>query len=362
MTRISATRAFVNGALTGPLSVSWDATGRITAVTAIQVADAEFDAILVPGFIDLQVNGFGSFNVSASDATQWSQADQYLLRAGVTSWCPTLVSAPLHAIDSSLMTIQEQMYDRSTRDSNARTSIIGAHVEGPFLGEAIGAHDKDSVRDVDLNWIAGLSDCVALITIGAEQKQAQEAIRLLRKKGIAVSIGHTLASEQEYLSAKIAGAQMVTHLYNAMSGVHHRDHGIALNVLTDDEIYASIIVDLEHVSNRAVRLAFSAKPDRMIMVSDSVRSISDRAPRLKNGTLVGSVLSLDQALRNAVFQCSVSLTHALESVTKNPAHVLGLKDRGEIKTGMRADLVLLDENLAVVRTISNGLLNSTLND
>ena len=357
MGQISATRAFVNGALCGPTCVTWDETGTITNVANIQFNDAEFDALLVPGFIDLQVNGFAQFNVSSADSTSWSQVDEYLLNFGVTSWCPTLVSAPLQTLESALETISAQMQIRSSSGATAMTSIIGAHLEGPFLGSAIGAHNKQSVIDIDLQWLSDLPQCVAMMTIGAEQKESVAAIRLLREMGVLVSLGHTRASEQEFLQAKDAGAQMVTHLYNAMSGVHHRDQGVALDVLTDGEMYASIIIDLEHVSARAVQLAYLAKPNHMIMVSDSVQSNLDHAPRLKDGTLAGSILTMDQALRNAVFHCSVPLEHALASATNHPANVLGLHDRGDIQAGKRADLVLLERDLTVMKTISNGLLN-----
>ena len=362
MRQITATRAFVNGALAGPTSVTWDASGTITDVSAIKSAEAEFDALLAPGFIDLQVNGFDLFNVSLADAGQWSQVDQRLLKTGVTSWCPTLVSAPLDALSESLAQIIQQIAIRKSSTGSAITSILGAHLEGPFLGAAIGAHHKESVVDIDLHWISELPACVVLMTLGAEQKDVEAAIRLLRKMGVTVSIGHTRATEQEILLAKQAGAQMVTHLYNAMSGVHHRDPGVALVALTDDEIYASIIVDLEHVSKRAVQLAFLAKPNRMILVSDSVQSNSDHAPRLKDGTLAGSVLTMDQAIRNAVLHCSVSLAQALASATRNPANVLGLVDRGEISVGKRADLVLLGNDLTVIKTVSNGLSNIADND
>ena len=357
MRQISATRAFVNGTLTGPTSVTWDASGTITDVSAIKSAEAEFDALLTPGFIDLQVNGFDLFNVSLADAGQWSQVDDRLLKTGVTSWCPTLVSAPLETLSVSLAQITEQIAIRKSSTSSAITSILGAHLEGPFLGAAIGAHYKESVVAIDLHWISELPACVALMTLGAEQKEVEAAIGLLRKLGVAVSIGHTRATEQEFLLAKQAGARMVTHLYNAMSGVHHRDHGVALDVLTDDEMYASIIIDLEHVSARAVQLAYLAKPNHMIMVSDSVQSNLNHAPRLKDGTLAGSILTMDQALRNAVFHCSVPLEHALASATNHPANVLGLHDRGDIQAGKRADLVLLERDLTVMKTISNGLLN-----
>ena len=362
MGQITATRAFVNGALCGPTSVTWDASGVITDVSDIRVNEAEFDALLVPGFIDLQVNGFGAFNVASADAAQWNQVDEHLLSTGVTSWCPTLVSAPLEKLDSAVAVINSQMQIRETSSAVAKTSILGAHLEGPFLGAAIGAHNKQSVVEIDLNWISQLHECVALMTIGAEQQEVVAAIELLRKMGVAVSLGHTRASDQQFIAAKQAGARMATHLFNAMSGVHHRDQGFALNVLTDEEIYASIIIDLEHVSERAVRLAFLAKPNRMIMVSDSVASGSDRAPRLLDGTLAGSVLTMDLAVRNAVFRCAVPLAQAIASATHHPARVLGLKDRGEILNGMRADLVMLRHDLTVLKTVSNGLMNIAPND
>ena len=361
MRQISAARAFVNGTLCGPTMVTWDATGTISKVTDIKASEAEFDALLVPGFIDLQVNGFGQFNVSSANSAHWSQVDKYLLNSGVTSWCPTLVSAPLDNLISALAMVSSQMQLRASSKATATTSIIGAHLEGPFLGTAIGAHNKNDVIDIDLQWLSALPACVALMTLGAEQRESVQAIRLLRELGVTVSLGHTRATEQEFLQAKEAGAQMVTHLFNAMSGVHHRNQGVALDVLTDDDMYASIIIDLEHVSARAVQLAYKAKPHRMIMVSDSVQSTSDHAPRLSDGTLAGSVLTMDQALRNAVFHCSVPLELALASATKHPAAVLGLKDRGEIARDKRADLVLLGHDLSVVTTVSNGLLNIPIN-
>ena len=362
MRRISATRAFVNGVLIGPPSVTWDETGTITDVNEVHAHEAEFDAILVPGFIDLQINGFGSFNCSSIDVAQWSQVDDYLLSSGVTSWCPTIVSAPLRKLDASIAMIGTQIDARNSADGIATTSILGIHLEGPFLGTALGAHDQGSVVEIDLRWLEELPTFVTLMTIGAEQKEVLAAIRILKDKDITVSLGHTRATELQLLSAKQAGARMATHLYNAMSGVHHRDHGVALNILTDDDMFASIIVDLEHVSTRAVRLAFIAKSERIIMVSDSVQSKLDHAPRLKDGTLAGSVLTLDKAVRNAVFDCSVSLSQALNSVTRNPAEALGITDRGEIRIGTRADLVLLDDDLNVIKTISNGLSNSTQKD
>lgn len=362
MNQLSASRAFVNGVLVGPTRVTWDKDGTITAVSDIRDRDVATDALLVPGFIDLQVNGIDDVNVASADALQWRHLNQLLLISGVTSWCPTLISASKDSLARSLATIQSRMQQQSIDRLIPTSSILGAHLEGPFLGAALGAHDRRSIADVDLNWIAQLPACVALMTVGPEQENGLAAVQLLRQQGIAVSLGHTRATEQQFLEAKEAGAQMVTHLFNAMSGVHHREHGVALTALTDDEIFASIIVDLEHVSRRAVQLAFRAKPDRMVLVTDSVRANTISAPRLNDGTLAGSVLTMDQALRNTVVNCSVPLAVALTSATRNPAEVLGLRDRGDISVGKRADLVLLTHDLSVLKTVSRGLFYDHNND
>ncbi len=362
MNQLSASRAFVNGVLVGPTRVTWDEDGTITDVSEIRAQDAGTDALLVPGFIDLQVNGIDDVNVASADDIQWQRLNQLLLKSGVTSWCPTLISASKESLARSLAMIHSRINQQRTEHNIVASSILGAHMEGPFLGEALGAHDRRSVVDIDLQWIAQLPACVALMTLGPEQEHGLAAVRLLRQQGIAVSLGHTRATEQQFLDAKDAGAQMVTHLFNAMSGVHHREHGIALTALTDDEIFASIIVDLEHVSRRAVQLAFRAKPQHMVLVTDSVRANTISAPRLNDGTLAGSVLSMDQALRNTVVNCSVPLSIALTSATRNPADVLGLRDRGDISIGKRADLVLLTHDLSVLQTVSRGLFYDRNND
>ena len=362
MNQLSASRAFVNGALVGPTRVTWDEDGTITDVTEIRAQDAATDALLVPGFIDLQVNGIDDVNVATADDLQWQRLNQLLLKSGVTSWCPTLVSASKESLARSLAMIHSRINQQRTEHNIVASSILGAHMEGPFLGEALGAHDRRSVVDIDLQWIAQLPACVALMTLGPEQEHGLAAVRLLRQQGIAVSLGHTRATEQQFLDAKDAGAKMVTHLFNAMSGVHHREHGIALTALTDDDVFASIIVDLEHVSRRAVQLAFRAKPQHMVLVTDSVRASTISAPRLNDGTLAGSVLSMDQALRNTVVNCSVPLSIALTSATRNPADVLGLRDRGDISIGKRADLVLLTHDLSVLQTVSHGLFYNHNND
>jgi len=368
MNQVSASRALLGGEIVGPTRVTWNNDGVITDVKRISLAVATAEAettddnILVPGFIDIQVNGIRDINIAHANENDWDRLDRLLLDTGVTSWCPTLVSAPLNSLDASLQSISSRMLRSTATSAVATPSVLGAHLEGPFLGDAHGAHRTSSIIPVDLNWINQLPECVKLMTLGAEQNNVVEAIHALRKRGICVSIGHSRASDEQILSATNAGAQLVTHLFNAMSGVHHRQEGLALFALTSDELFASIIVDLEHVSARAVQLAFRAKQRNMILVTDSVRSDSSNAPRLEDGTLAGSVLTMDKAIRNAVNCCAVPLVDALEAASINPANALGLHDRGQIAIGKRADLVVLSASLEVTKTISNGIQHSNHSD
>jgi N-acetylglucosamine-6-phosphate deacetylase len=362
MNQLSASNALIDGKIIGPTRVTWNDNGVITNVQTIALSDVDEWATIVPGFIDIQVNGIDNFNVADAKGDDWKQLDRHLLDSGVTSWCPTLVSAPLSSIGTSLEAVTARIHQDVAENVNVTTSVLGAHLEGPFLGEVHGAHRPSNIMPIDLDWIEHLPSCVRLMTLGAEQVIAVDAIVALRKRNISVAIGHSRASDEQFKSATTAGAMIVTHLFNAMSGVHHRQNGLALFALTSDELFASIIVDLEHVSARAVQLAFRAKPHKMILITDSVRSTGTTAPRLEDGTLAGSVLTMERAIRNAVTKCSVPLVEALNAASINPANALGIHDRGQIEIGKRADLVVLSTSLHVTKTISNGRVHSINSD
>jgi N-acetylglucosamine-6-phosphate deacetylase len=185
-------------------------------------------------------------------------------------------------------------------------------------------------------------------------------IKLLRANGITVSIGHSRPTDAQWSAVQKAGATIVTHLFNGMSGVHHRDEGLALDALIDDGVYAGLIADMVHVSPKAVALAFKAKGgDRLCLVSDSVAwssqwatkrsiAIKDGAPRLPDGTLAGSSTPLAECVRLAVTEAGVPVEEALHAATSSPSHAVGLADVGYIREGEPADLVAFDDSLHVV--------------
>ena len=201
-----------------------------------------------------------------------------------------------------------------------------------------------------------------LVTLAPELPGAVEATRLLVDRGVTVSLGHTTATHEQVGACVDAGARMVTHLFNGMDPLHHRTPGVVGAALTDDRLVAGLIADLVHVHPIAIALAFRAKPGRIALVTDAVAwraarigrieiAVRDGAPRLPDGTLAGSSLTMDLAVRNVVEHAGVPLEDALVAASTTPASVIGLGDRGVIAPGRRADLVVLDDGLRVLDTV-----------
>ncbi len=303
---------------------------------------------IVPGFIDLQVNGIDDIDVSSASGADWARLDQLLLAQGVTTWCPTLVTMPLSRYDRPLDRIAEAM----ARPAAARPTIAGAHLEGPFLGRAPGAHPRDLIVPIDLDWLAALPNHVVVVTLAAEQPLAVQATSLLTERGRLVSVGHTQCSEDEFDACVASGARLTTHLYNGMSGVHHRSPGVAVFAMTNRQVSASLIADGVHVHPRALRLAAQALgDDRFVLVTDAVAwragtvgtigmELRDGAPRLLDGTLAGSAVTMIEAIAHCN-AAGIPFEQSVRAASTNPARLLGLADRGTIEVGKRADLVAL---------------------
>ena len=348
MEKIAAATIVTPLGLHGPGAVVVD-DGRIVGIEPARGLDSTPARILAPGFIDLQVNGVGSIDVATAAGDDWEELDARLLAQGVTTWCPTLVSAPLDRFAAPL----ERIAAAAARSSDCvRPVIAGAHLEGPFLGGAPGAHPLKFLRPPDLEWLTSLPDIVRVVTLAPEVAHALDAIRLLSVRGVLVSLGHSTATYEETIAAIEAGARLVTHCFNGMGPLHHREPGLIGAALTDDRLAVSLITDLIHVHPAAVALVFRAKSaERVALVTDAVAWEGEGdAPRLPDGTLMGSTLTADAAIRNAVQRCGVSLVDAVRAAATTPADLLGLADRGRIEPGARADLVALNPDLTVETT------------
>jgi len=352
--RLAAARVLSPEGLVGPAAVVVEG-GR---VAGIEPASGPVpDRTLAPGLVDLQVNGVDDVDVATARGADWARLDGLLLAGGVTTWCPTLVTAPLAAYPGRLAEISAA----AARPEAGRPSIAGAHLEGPFLGGRPGAHPVDLLLPLDHEWLAGLPEVVRLVTLAPELDGAPEAVRLLRGRGVAVSLGHSAATPAQVGACVAAGATLVTHLFNGMPPLHHRDPGLAGEALLDDRLTACVIGDGVHVAPAAVALAFRCKPaNRVALVSDAIAwrtpehagfavRLVDGAARLADGTLAGSAITLDAAVRTAVAG-GVPLADALVAASATPAAAIGCTDRGRLVPGARADLVALGPDLEVQTT------------
>jgi N-acetylglucosamine-6-phosphate deacetylase len=314
------------------------------------------DSILVPGYVDLQANGVDNIDFASASPDEWRRAGEVLLRHGVTAFCPTFVSAPLADYDEQLG--RARMARDAAAAGGVSPTVLGAHLEGPFLGNAPGAHRPELLRTADLGWIdhllAAHGDLVKIVTLAPEADPGMAAIRRLAGAGVVVALGHSTAPYDDARAAADAGARLVTHLFNGMGPLHHREPGLAGAALDDDRLVATMIADLVHVHPAVVRLAIACKW-KLALVSDVVAIGEGLLPgggaaRLPDGRLAGATALLDQAVANVV-GLGVPASRAIELATRVPADALGLADRGRITVGARADLLALDPLTMAVRSV-----------
>ena len=312
-------------------------------------------AYLIPGYIDIQVNGFRDIDLASAAPRDWPTVARELANHGVTSWLPTLISRPLGEYGQWLSAVRELM--SSEIPGTAR--ILGAHLEGPWLGQRPGAHMDIASGAVDLRWITQLPDLVKVVTLCPERQGALQAIDALQDRNIVAALGHTDADHETATEAFDRGAGLLTHCFNANPPMHHRTPGIVGAALARDDVVVSIIADGHHVHPDMIRVVMRAKgPDKVVLVSDASGwesgslgsqpiKLVDGAPTLDDGGLAGSALALDEAVRFVVEHCGVSPEDAMRSASTVPADLLGRPELGRIVCGARADLLALDDQLHV---------------
>lgn len=336
--------------------------GTIAEVTPTTGAP-EFD-LLAPGFVDLQVNGHDDIDVSTMTQSQWPRMRSLLGAQGVTTWFPTLVTSPRDHYVERLDHLA-----RFAADDDAATGPVigGVHLEGPYLGERHGAHRGVPDGPVDLDWLESLPPLVRIMTIGPERPNAVEATRLLVERGIVVALGHSAATYEQVTVCVDAGATLFTHCFNATAPLHHREPGPVGAALTDDRLAISLIADNVHVHPAVVRIAARCKPpDRTVLITDAAGwragslgarriEVYDGGPRLADGTLAGSNLTMDRAVRHVALDAALGDEFAVRAASANPAALVGFADRGAITPGARADLVALDVDGSVAGTWVAGL-------
>jgi len=340
---------------------------HLTAPAETPTLDAH-GLMVTPGWLELQINGGFGHDFTEAPATIWEVA-RHLPRYGVTAFLPTIVTSPLSQVETAM----EAWHSGRPADFHG-AEPLGWHVEGPFLNPGRkGAHNPAHLQLPSLGAVEGWQPAngVRLVTLAPELPGADAVIHYLVSTGVRVSAGHSLATYEQALHAFDLGVTYGTHLFNAMPPLEHRAPGLAGALLTHPDLTVGLIVDGIHVHPAMVALAWRAKgPNRLNLVTDAIAAlgmppgeyrlgdleirVDATSVRLPDGTLAGSLLSLDAAVRNLMAFTGCTLPEALCTVTTTPAAVLGLSDRGRLAPGYRADLVLLSPQHEVVMTLIGG--------
>ena len=326
---------------------------------------------LSPGFIDVHIHGAAGHDTMDGTFEAINEISKSIVKHGTTSFTPTTMTVSVEAIRKSMEVIKEAKIKGTDG-----ALVLGAHLEGPFINPgAIGAQNPNFLIPPTIeNYNAMVGDCedaVVSITIAPEVPGAKELIKILSNKGVVCSIGHTKATYEEALEGIKCGCGHSTHLFNAMTPFTHREPGV-VGAIFDTDITTETISDGIHVSYPSLRIAYKQKTtDKVLLVTDAMMACSmpdgmyslggqdvvvkENAARLLNGSLAGSVLTLDLAIKNVYKNVGISLHEAVKMASYNPAKHCKVDDRkGLIKEGYDADLVLFDEDINIKKVFVSG--------
>lgn len=332
-------------------------------IAAVGVMPAGRSGLAVPGFVDVQVNGFAGVDFATADVDGYRQAAEAMARTGVTTFLPTIISLPEEAIVAALRAF-------GAARPHVGSRMPGMHLEGPFLSSVrCGAHDQANMAEPSVELVDRLlaAGPIAHMTIAPERPGALEVIDHLVAAGVTVAVGHSDATAAQAHAAFERGANSVTHLFNAQRPWSHRDPGVAGAALVRSDVFLTVIVDGVHLDPDAVRLAARCAGERLVLITDAIAAtgmgggcypLGDRTvtvlgsdARLEDGTLAGSVLTMDQAVRNLI-DLGLDPMAAIAAATTAPGALIGRT--ASLAPGSVADVAVLDDAFGVVATYVGG--------
>ncbi|MDM5356715.1 N-acetylglucosamine-6-phosphate deacetylase [Peribacillus sp. ACCC06369] len=333
------------------------------------------DYQVIPGAIDIHIHG--ASNSDAMDATHeaLSTMAETLPKEGTTSFLATTMTQSTQAIESALLNAGKYIENQTQEHAE----IVGIHLEGPFISPVRkGAQPEEHIVDPDVTlfkrWQEMAENQIKLVTLAPEQPNGLDLAAHLRETGVVASIGHSDATYDQIDEAIQAGTTHVTHLYNGMRGLHHREPGVLGAAYLRDELYVELIADGIHCRPEMVKLAYNQiTSERMILITDSLRAkwlekgtydlggqpvyVNETKATLSNGTLAGSILKMNDAIKNTLKYTDCSMRDIIKMTAENPAKQLRIFDRkGSIQVGKDADFVILNDRLDVEMTFCRGNL------
>ncbi len=339
-----------------------------------EIAKFNENAVIVPGFIDQHIHGANGADAMDGSVEALNKIATAVAKEGTTAFLATTMTQSEENILNALSAVKDYV----EKDCEEGARVLGVHLEGPFISpKFIGAQPLEYVvrgsAELFDKYYKASGNSIKIVTLAPEMEGAEELITHLKEKGVVASIGHSGAKYKECEKSVAWGVGNITHTYNAQLGLHHRDIGVVGAGLMIDSINCELICDAIHVSIPAIQLVIKNKPhDKVTLITDAMRAkhlpdglselggqtviVKNGEARLENGALAGSVLKMNDAIKNLVTLAGVDFTDAIDFATVNPAKNLGVfNEVGSIKVGKNADLTVLDKTtFEVLLTVRNG--------
>ncbi len=349
--------------------------GIVDEADARREADEVLDAngaYVAPGLMDVHIHGYGGDDVSDDDPAGVRRMSEKLLENGVTSFLPTTLTVGWDTL-ISVCGHMRVLARESQRPEYPGAEILGVHLEGPFINpERKGAQNPEYILPPDADKVLPYADIVKLITLAPEMPGGYDCIRTLKQQSdIAISMGHSSATFDQAMTGIGLGVTRATHLFNAMSPMHHRDPGVVGAALNSD-VYTELIADTFHVNKGIYPMLAKTKGSKLVLITDALRSagmpdgeyenggqvfvLKGIECRLRDGTIAGSVLRLNQGVRHFRDYGGVTMAQAVRAASLSAAESIGLADtKGSLSPGKDADITLLNDDCGVLKTIVRGV-------
>ncbi len=333
-----------------------------------EIIDAK-GGFVAPGLVDIHIHGYLGEDTSDGSADGIKKMAGGIIKNGVTSWCPTTMTVSMEEINAALNVVRSL---KEGSKSWCGAEILGVNLEGPFINpKKKGAQAETHIKAPDADFIINNSDIISLATMAPEMEDGCDAIKKIRENcDVKVSIGHTDATFGEALSGIDAGATHITHLFNAQTPLHHRNPGVVGAALLRD-VYTELICDTFHVHKGLFELIAKIKGDKLVLITDCTRAggmpdgeytlggqkiiVNGIECLLEDGTIAGSVLKLNDAVKNVYKNTEMPLWQVVAAASLNPARAIGADDRkGSLEIGKDADIIICDSEFNVMKTIIGG--------